>query len=199
MTPVRLVLASASPVRLRLLRSAGLDPLVITSGVDESSVPVGPARAAVKELAALKAAAVAAQLGDATALVIGCDSLFEFNGAALGKPAGAEEAVARWQAMRGRQGTLLTGHCLIDVASGRRAEAVAETTVHFGTPTDDEIRSYVASGEPLEVAGAFTIDGRGAAFIERIEGDAGNVIGLSVPTLRKLLAELGAGIVELWQ
>jgi septum formation protein len=193
-----LVLASASAARLRLLRAAGFNPVVMVSGVDESDVRGDP-RDVVQQLATAKATAVAARTDVRSAFVIGCDSLLEFGGVALGKPADAAEAVARWQSMRGRSGVLLTGHCVVDTATGRRAEAVAATTVHFGTPTDDEIRAYVASGEPLDVAGAFTIDGRGAAFVDRIDGDAGNVIGLSVPTLRKLLAELGAGIVELWQ
>lgn len=193
-----LVLASASPARLRLLRSAGFDPLVVVSGVDESTV-AGSASEVVQQLAAMKAAAVAAQFAGRHMLVIGCDSLLQLDGVAVGKPADAGEAVARWQAMRGRAGTLVTGHCLIDTATSRRAEGVQATTVRFGTPTDDEIKAYVASGEPLEVAGAFTIDGRGAAFIDGIDGDAGNVIGLSVPMLRTLLGRLDTQIVDLWR
>jgi septum formation protein len=189
------VLASASPARLRLLRDAGLDPVVRVSGVDESGVS-GPPAAQVLELAVLKAQAVATACEDA--LVLGCDSMLELDGALLGKPASAQEAVARWQSMRGRAGTLLTGHCLIDTASGACAADVCATVVRFGTPSDTEIRAYVATGEPLHVAGAFTLDGRSAPFLDGIDGDAGNVIGLSLPLLRALLAKLDVSLVDLW-
>ncbi|MFD9910821.1 Maf family protein, partial [Streptomyces sp. NPDC059063] len=132
------------------------------------------------------------------ALVVGCDSVLELDGQALGKPADAEEATARWKAMRGRAGVLQTGHSVYDTESGRHASAVASTVVRFGEPTDAEIAAYVASGEPLHVAGAFTLDGRSAPFIDGIDGDHGNVIGLSLPLLRRLLAELGVGITQLW-
>jgi septum formation protein len=133
------------------------------------------------------------------ALVLGCDSMLELYGEVLGKPGTAEAATARWHQMRGRSGRLLTGHCVIDTTTGRQVNEVGETVVHFGTPTDAEIDAYVASGEPLQVAGAFTLDGRAAPFIERIDGDASNVIGLSLPVLRRLLAQLGVGITELWR
>jgi septum formation protein len=184
---------------LRLLRAAGLEPVVVVSGVDESQVSDGSPRDVVQRLAALKAEAVANRLESARGFVIGCDSLLELDGVAHGKPADAADAVARWQAMRGRTGILLTGHCVIDAATRRRAQAVDATTVRFGLPTDDEIKAYVDSGEPLEVAGGFTIDGRGAAFVDGVDGNPGNVIGLSLPVLRALLAELGSGIVELWR
>lgn len=130
--------------------------------------------------------------------MIGCDSVLAFDGEILGKPADAADATRRWLRMRGRSGVLHSGHCLVDVAAGRRAEAVASTTVHFADISDDEIAAYVASGEPLAVAGAFTIDGLGGPFVERIEGDPGTVIGLSMPLLRRLLAELGLRITDLW-
>jgi septum formation protein len=122
-----------------------------------------------------------------------------FDGEILGKPADAEEAVKRWQAMRGRSGVLHTGHHLTDLVSGRQAEDVGTTVVHFADISDDEIDAYVATEEPLHVAGSFTIDGRGGAFVERVEGDPGNVIGLSLPLLRRLLHELDVSITDLWR
>ncbi|MCS0634577.1 Maf family nucleotide pyrophosphatase [Streptomyces sp. LP05-1] len=196
--PRRLVLASASPARLGLLRQAGLAPEVLVSGVDEDAVTApGPAELALA-LAEAKAATVAALPQVAGALVIGCDSVLELDGQALGKPADAEEATARWKAMRGRSGVLRTGHCVHDTAAGRRVSATASTLVRFGEPTDAEIAAYVASGEPLHVAGAFTLDGRSAPFVDGIDGDPGNVIGLSLPLLRRLLGELDVRITDLW-
>ncbi|NLU66717.1 Maf family protein [Streptomyces sp. HNM0574] len=194
----RLVLASASPARLGLLRQAGMAPEVIVSGVDEDALSASTPHELALLLAEAKAAAVAGRPEAADALVIGCDSVLELDGAALGKPADAEEATARWKAMRGRSGVLQTGHCVIDARSGDRASATASTTVCFGEPSDAEIAAYVASGEPLHVAGAFTLDGRSAPFVERIEGDHGNVIGLSLPLLRRLLGELGTPVTDLW-
>ncbi|MEU3304378.1 nucleoside triphosphate pyrophosphatase [Streptomyces sp. NPDC006678] len=194
----RVVLASASPARLNLLRDAGLAPEVIVSGVDEDALTAPDPGALALVLAEAKAAAVAGRPDAAGALVIGCDSVLELDGEAFGKPADAEEATARWKSMRGRAGILQTGHCVIDTASGRRVSATASTTVRFGEPTDAEIAAYVASGEPLHVAGAFTLDGRSAPFVDAIEGSHGNVIGLSLPLLRRLLDELGIGITDLW-
>jgi septum formation protein len=190
------VLASASPARLALLRGAGLDPKVIVSGVDESEFRADTPAALVALLAQAKADTVAARLD--RGLVIGCDSMLDLDGRALGKPGSAEEATALWREMSGRTGTLLTGHCLVDAATGRRAAAVAATSVRFGEPSDDEIAAYVASVEPLRVAGAFTLDGRGGWFVDGIDGDHGNVLGISLPLLRRLLAELGVAVLTLW-
>ncbi|NYI06103.1 Maf family protein [Allostreptomyces psammosilenae] len=199
-----LVLGSASPARLKLLRQAGLEPAVLVSGVDEDALSADTPAELALALAEAKAAAVAAALPDrlpdlaGRAVVIGCDSVLELDGEALGKPVDATEALARWKAMRGREGVLRTGHCLVQTSTGRRVSAVASTTVRFGTPDDAEIAAYVASGEPLHVAGAFTLDGRSAPFIEGIDGDPGNVIGLSLPLLRRLLGELDLRITDLW-
>jgi septum formation protein len=194
----RLVLASASPARLGLLRQAGLAPEVIVSGVDEDALSAGSPAELARVLAEAKAEAVAARPEAAGALVVGCDSVLELDGLALGKPDDAEDATARWKSMRGRDGVLRTGHCVIDTATGGRTAQTASTTVRFGEPTDEEIAAYVASGEPLHVAGAFTLDGLSAPFVEGVDGDPGNVIGLSLPTLRAMLATLGVEITRLW-
>ncbi|MFK0129839.1 nucleoside triphosphate pyrophosphatase [Streptomyces rubiginosohelvolus] len=194
----RLVLASASPARLGLLRQAGFAPEVIVSGVDEDALSAPTPAELALVLARAKAAAVAERPEAAGALVIGCDSVLELDGEALGKPADAEEATARWKAMRGRAGVLQTGHSVIDTALGRTASATASTVVRFGEPSDAEVAAYVATGEPLHVAGAFTLDGRSAPFVDAIEGDHGNVIGLSLPLLRRLLGELDVSVTELW-
>jgi septum formation protein len=196
---VRLVLASASPARLAILRSAGVEPVVIVSGVDESQVVDLPPAELALQLAELKCAAVAGRddLPD-DALVLGCDSVLELDGEALGKPDDADDAAARWRRMRGRCGVLHTGHSLREAASGRVAAATASTTVHFAEVTDAEISAYVATGEPLSVAGAFTVDGLGGAFVTGIEGDHHNVVGLSLPLVRELTAELGRSWTDLW-
>lgn len=192
-----LVLASASPARLGLLRQAGLDPRVVVSGVDEDAIGAATPAELALVLAEAKAKAVAVELTGGE-LVIGCDSVLELDGRALGKPADAAEALDRWRSMRGRAGVLRTGHCVIDTVTGRQSSATASTTVRFGTPDDEEVAAYVASGEPLYVAGAFTLDGRSAPFIDGIDGDPGNVIGLSLPLLRRLLADLDVRITDLW-
>ena len=193
---MRVILASGSPARLAVLRAAGLDPQVIVSGVDEDAYEAGTTAELAGLLAGAKASAVAASLGDG--LVIGCDSILDLDGQAYGKPASPGEAAALWRVMSGKSGTLLTGHCVIDAATGRRAAAVAATTVRFGTPTEEEIAAYVGTEEPLAMAGAFTIEGLGGWFVESIDGDHNNVIGISLPLLRRLLRDLGVTIPALW-
>ena len=172
---------------------------MIVSGVDEDAVQPDDPFELVRSLAELKAQTVAAMedLGDA--VVLGCDSMFCLDGDVLGKPGSAEDAIARWKRMRGGTGVLLTGHHVIDSATGRSAHGVADTVVRFAEPSDDEIAAYVATGEPLNVAGAFTLDGRSAIFIDGVDGDSTNVIGLSLPLLRRLLLELGIEVTSLWR
>ncbi|MCF6378720.1 Maf-like protein [Nocardioides KLBMP 9356] len=194
-----LVLASASPARRTTLRAAGIEPIVVVSGVDESQVADLPPAELALQLAELKCAAVVDRDEvPSDALVLGCDSVLELDGEALGKPHDPDEAARRWRSMRGRSGVLHSGHCLRDVPSGRVAAATGSTTVHFADVTDEEIDAYVATGEPLEVAGAFTIDGVGGAFITGIDGDHHNVVGVSLPLLRELVLELGHAWPSLW-
>lgn len=195
-----LILASASPARFALLAAAGIDAEVMVSGVDESVVEADDAYTLSLGLARMKARTVAADLAaDPGALVLGCDSVLAFEGEIFGKPVNAEESVKRWTMMRGRSGVLHTGHHLTGLVSGKQAEGVGTTVVHFADITDEEIAAYVATEEPLSVAGSFTLDGRGGAFVDRIEGDPGNVIGLSLPLLRGLLAEMDISITQLWR
>jgi septum formation protein len=193
---VRVVLASASPARLAVLRGAGLDPQVIISGVDEDAYAAESTAQLVEALASAKAGAVAAGLEDG--VVIGCDSMLDLDGRAYGKPADAGDAARRWHEMSGKSGTLFTGHCVIDAASGRSGRAVAATTIRFGSLTDEEISAYVATGEPLGMAGGFTIEGLGGWFVDSIDGDHNNVIGISLPVLRRLFGDLGVTIPALW-
>jgi septum formation protein len=167
----------------------------VVSGVDESGVTGAPADIALT-LASRKASAVAALRPEA--LVLGCDSVLELDGETHGKPRDAAEAIARWRRMRGSSGVLHTGHCLADPAAEAPASAVASTTVYFADIDDEELAAYVASGEPLLVAGAFTIDGLGGPFVERLEGDPHNVVGLSLPLLRHLLHQVGRRWTDLW-
>ncbi len=206
MSAVRLILASASPARLETLRRAGIEPLVEVSRVDESTVEESePARLALT-LARLKADDVASRLGNGhrrpstgdRTLVLGCDSVLDLDGVAYGKPDSPETASMRLRQLRGRSGVLHTGHALLDLANGERRLATAATTVVFAMMTSDEIAAYVATGEPLAVAGSFTIDGIGGAFVERIEGDPHNVVGLSLPLVRAMVTDLGVAWPALW-
>jgi len=194
MSTRRIILASASPSRKRLLESAGITPEIFVSGVDEED----PALLALKPsemviaLAIMKAHTVrnSHQVGD-NAIVIGCDSTFEFEGANLGKPGTREAAIARAQSMRRKSGYLHTGHCVIDTAQNIEVSDISTSKVTFVDMTDREIEEYVDSGEPLQVAGGFTLDGRSAPFISHIDGDPSGIIGLSLPTLRKIMINLG--------
>lgn len=200
-----LVLASASPARLSTLRGAGIEPRVLVSGVDESQVTEPDPATLAARLAELKALAVVDRLGagaesgsDLALLVLGCDSVLELDGRILGKPDDADDARERWLSMRGRSGVLHTGHCLCDMVTGRRLVRSVDTVVHFADVTDAEVEAYVASGEPLHVAGAFTLDGLGGAFLRGIEGDPHNVVGVSLPALREMVIELGHRWTDLW-
>jgi septum formation protein len=201
---LRLVLGSASPARLATLRSAGVEPDVLVSGVDESQLAEPDPATLAARLAELKAEAVVARLtnrADADGhdlLVLGCDSVLELDGRVLGKPDDADDARARWRSMRGRSGVLHTGHCLCDLTSGRRLVRSVDTVVHFADVSDEEVEAYIASGEPLHVAGAFTIDGLGGAFVRGIEGDPHCVVGVSLPALREMVIELGHRWTDLW-
>ena len=194
----RFVLASASPARLKTLRGAGVEPEVIVSGVDEDHITAETPGELARLLATLKARAVVASLDD-HATVLGCDSVLEFDGVAYGKPGTPEVARERLRSMRGRSGVLHTGHCLIDTNSKQELRELASTTVHFAELTDEEIDAYVATGEPLVVAGSFTVDGLGGPFVSAIEGDYHNVVGLSLPLLRRMLIEVGISWPALWQ
>lgn len=201
---LRLVLGSASPARLATLRSAGVEPDVLISGVDESQLAEPDPATLAARLAELKAEAVVARLTDRAdadgpdLLVLGCDSVLELDGRVLGKPDDADDARTRWRSMRGRSGVLHTGHCLCDLTSGRRLVRSVDTVVHFADVSDEEVEAYVASGEPLHVAGAFTIDGLGGAFVRGIEGDPHCVVGVSLPALREMVIELGHRWTDLW-
>jgi septum formation protein len=199
---VRLILASASPARLRTLRAAGLAPEVVVSGIDEALQTADPVADMVAELARRKAEAVSDRMRRhrRPTVIIGCDSMLEFNGRGYGKPETADAAVERWQMMSGRSGVLRTGHHVILREADRTVArtAVAATTVHFAQLSTAEIQAYVRTGEPLEVAGAFTIDGLGGAYVVGIEGDHHNVVGISLPLLRNVLGALGLQWPSMW-
>lgn len=208
-----ILLASQSSGRLATLRAAGVEPLVRVSDVDEHAIlralaadsrtePTPPQQ--VQALARAKAADVADTVtrsereADPDLIVVGCDSMLEIGGRVVGKPETAAIARERWRSMRGRTGVLHSGHALVRVGNGARAGGVSSTTVRFGSPTDAEIDAYVATGEPLGCAGAFTIDGLGGAFIDGIDGDPHGVVGISLPLLRRLLADLDVRWTDLW-
>jgi septum formation protein len=194
--PLRFVLASGSPTRLRVLRDAGFDPDVVVSGVSEEIDGLETARAVVV-LAERKALAVAD--AGSQGLILGCDSLLDLDGEPLGKPASPADANAMWRRLSGRTGVLHTGHCLVDTRSGQWSSQLDSTLVRFGTPSQDEVDAYVASGEPLSLAGAFSIDGLAAPFIEGIDGVPSNVLGVSLPLLRRMFGEAGVQITDLWR
>ncbi len=196
----RLILASASPARLSSLRNAGLDPEVIISGVDEDAIHDDRPDLLARALANAKGAAVLDQV-EGDVVLVACDSVLEFEGRAHGKPGSPAQAVAQWRRIRGGQGVLHTGHFVVVRQGGHEVtqSRIASTVVKFGDLTDEEIEAYVATGEPLVVAGGFTIDGFGGAFITRVEGDPHNVIGISLPLLRQMLLDLGIPWQSLWR
>ncbi|HAZ43077.1 MAG TPA: septum formation inhibitor Maf [Cyanobacteria bacterium UBA11371] len=191
------VLASASPARRKLLQNAGIEPIVRQSDFDESQVQLSDPAELVQILAQRKAETVASQFRDA--LVLGCDSVLSVNGEIHGKPADVEEAIARWQIMRGNVGDLYTGHALIDTKQGKTLVQLQVTRVYFADVSSSQIAAYVATGEPLKCAGCFALEGRGGLFVEKLEGCHSNVIGLSLPLLRRMLGELGYDVTDFWQ
>ncbi len=202
------MLASASPARLGVLRAAGLDPLVEVADIDEPALLATAAGAGpgtkVTTLAGAKATTVARRIADdhPDAVVVGCDSMLLLDGELHGKPGDPETARRRWRVMAGRTAELVTGHTVLRMADGainRVAEGHAVTTVRFARPTDAELETYLATGEPLAVAGAFTLDGFGGWFVDGIDGDPSNVIGISLPLLRRLLEAVGVSVTDLWR
>jgi nucleoside triphosphate pyrophosphatase len=202
---VQFVLASQSPARLMVLRNAGIDPLVQVSGVDEDAIiaglpaDAGPARTVVT-LAEAKARVVAADHTDA--VVVGCDSMLFQGGQLVGKPGTPERAMERWERMAGGTGELLTGHAVLRVADGAVtavATGTMSTTIRFGKPSHEELAAYVSTGEPLSVAGGFTLDGYGGWFVDGMDGDPSSVIGISLPLTRRLLREVDVAVVDLWR
>lgn len=204
---MQFVLASASPARLTVLRAAGIEPVVRVSGVDEDAVAAGltdPTHAQlVIELARAKAAAVAGVVAEEhpDAVVVGCDSMLSFDGNVVGKPGTPEVARERWLRMAGRTGDLLTGHAVVRLDGGVRtkeAAATRSTVVRWGIPSEQELTAYLGTGEPLQVAGGFTLDGLGGWFVEGVDGDPSSVVGISLPLTRRLLAEVGVRVTDLW-
>ncbi|MBD2166205.1 septum formation inhibitor Maf [Calothrix membranacea FACHB-236] len=196
MTIPQFVLASASPARRRLLQTVGIEPIVSPSDFDESQIQLNDPNQLVQTLSLRKAETVVPQFE--SALIMGCDSVLALNGEIHGKPANVDEAIARWKIMQGSFGDLYTGHTLIDLTQNRTVVKCQVTRVYFGKMSDRDIQAYVATGEPLKCAGAFAIEGFGSFFVEKIEGCHSNVIGLSLPLLRHMLAELGYKVVDFW-
>lgn len=192
----RLILASNSKARLRVLRDAGFDPEVAASGVDETVGDMTTAEA-VMVLAERKANAVAP--GFPETLVLACDSMLELDGASIGKPRSDADVVEVWGNLADRWAPLWTGHFLIDTRSGASARRLVSTLIGFGHPSSKELRAYAATGDAFELAGAFSIDGRGGPFVESVEGSPSNVLGLSLPHFRSMLAEIGVQIFDLWR
>lgn len=190
------ILASASPARRRLLNEAGISVFVCPSDFDESQVQIDDPAELVQTLARGKAEAVVSQFSNS--LILGCDSVLAMDGKIYGKPLSMADAIARWQQMRGRVGELHTGHALIDQTQNQTLVRSQVTRVFFANVSDRQIAAYVASGEPLQCAGCFALEGRGGLFIEKLEGCHSNVIGLSLPLLRKMLTDLGYDIADFW-
>ena len=190
------VLASASPARRRLLQIAGIEPIVRVSDFDESQIKLSDPKQLVNTLAQSKAEVVAAEFE--SALIMGCDSVLFVNGEIYGKPVDVTEAIARWQKMSGQIGELYTGHALIDLSQNRTLVRCQVTRVYFAQISDRAIEAYVATGEPLKCAGGFALEGRGGLFVEKLEGCHSNVIGLSLPLLRQMLADLGYDVIDFW-
>lgn len=190
------VLASASPARRRLLQTAGIEPIVRVSDFDESQIKLSDPKQLVNTLAQCKAEAVMAEFE--SALIVGCDSVLFVNNEIYGKPADATAAIARWQKMRGQIGELYTGHALIDLSQNQTRVRCQVTRVYFAPMSDRAIEAYVATGEPLKCAGGFALEGRGGLFVEKLEGCHSNVIGLSLPLLRQMLADLGYDVIDFW-
>ncbi|ADI62745.1 Maf family protein [Trichormus azollae] len=197
MTIPQFILASASPARRRLLQTVGIEPIICPSDFDESQIQLTEPGELVKTLAQRKAETVVSQFP--SALVMGCDSVLAIDGEIYGKPGDADEALARWKLMQGNFGDLYTGHVLIDTSQSYAIVKCQVTRVYFGTMSERAIQAYVATDEPLKCAGAFALEGFGSLFVEKIEGCHSNVIGLSLPLLRQMLAELGYEVVDFWQ